>query len=234
MDGGMQVRLVRLRDYLDVELEGPLDLRQLLSVIDRVGAMTREHGDERLLFDLRAIDGAPHVAGQMQLGDQVVRKLSHLTRVASVVPTEHMTRSSESMAQARGVRLKVFDSKNEAIAWLRETDGGAEAEPATMDAARAALWEAVRHLFPPHAQAIQLPTGSLAISWAVARHAGASTEMATPITVRLEPDLEQSLLTADAEQRRRIAVTQEPEFRAGLMGYDPFTDVPRARVIVLG
>ncbi|MES3000235.1 MAG: STAS/SEC14 domain-containing protein [Pseudomonadota bacterium] len=233
MNGGMDVRLVRLRDYLDVEIEGLLDLPQLLSVIERVGTLTLDHGDERLLFDLRAIEGAPHLADQMQLGNQVVRKLAHLTRVASVVPTEHITRSSESIAQARGVRLKVFDSKNEAIAWLRETEPAAP-EPAAMDVAREAIWEAVRHLFPKHAQAIQLPNGALVISWAVARHAGAATEMATPITVRLEPELERSLQTADDEQRRRIAVTQEPEFRAGLMGYDPFTEVPRARVIVLG
>ena len=229
----MQVRLVRLRDYLDVEMEGPLDLPQLLAVIERVGKLTRDHGDERLLFDLSAIDGAPHVAAQMQLGEQVVRSLSHLTRVASVVPADRITRSSESMAQARGVRLKVFASKDAAIAWLRETEPG-EPEPASMDLARSAIWDAVRHLFPQHAQAIQLPNGTLAISWAVARHAGATSEMATPITVRLEPDLERSLNAADLEQRRRIAVAQESEFRAGLMGYDPFTDVPRARVIVLG
>ncbi|MBG9389851.1 STAS/SEC14 domain-containing protein [Caenimonas aquaedulcis] len=229
----MEVRLVRLRDYLDVVLDGKLDLEQLLAVIDRVGTLTRDHGDDRLLFDLSGIDGMPHVAGQMQLGEQVVRSLSHLTRVASVVPAERITRSSEAIAQARGLRLKVFATRREAISWLRETERGAP-EPDAMDPARAAIWDVVRHLFPQHAQAIQLPSGTLAISWAVARHAGAASEMATPITVRLEPELERRMEGADEEQRKRIAASLEAEFRAGLMGYDPFTDVPRARVIVLG
>jgi hypothetical protein len=232
--GGMQVNVVRLRDYLDVEMSGPLDLPHLLAVIERVGRLTKDHGDQRLLFDLQGVEGMPHVGGQMQLGDQVVRTLAHLTRVASVVPPERITRASESMAQAHGVHLKVFGSKDEAIAWLRETEVGEEPEKSALDAARGAIWDTVRHLFPPHAQAIQLPNGTLAISWAVARQAGAASEMATPITVRLEPDLERALREADDEQRKRIAVSQEPEFRAGLMGYDPFTDLPRARVIVLG
>ena len=229
----MDVRVVRMRDYLDVALDGPLNMEQLLAVIERVGTLTRDHGDERLLFDLQGIDGMPHVAAQMQLGEQVVQSLSHLSRVASVVPADRITRSSESMAQARGVRLKVFGTKDAAIPWLRATERGAP-EPVSMDPPRAAIWSVVRHLFPQHAQAIQLPNGTLAISWAVARHAGAASEMATPITVRLQPDLERSLNCADPEQRRRIATSLELEFRAGLMGYDPFTDVPRARVIVLG
>jgi hypothetical protein len=229
----MQVEVVRLQEYLDVQVAGPLDLGHLLAIIERVGRLTRDHGDTRILFNLLDVEGMPHVGGQMQLGEQVVRSLSHIARVASVVPADRITRSSESIARQHGVQLKVFDSKDGAIAWLRETEAD-EYERTLLDAPRKAIWDAVKHLFPPHAQAIQLPNGTLAISWAVARHAGAATEMATPITVRLEPELAKALEMADSEQRRRIALTQEPEFRAGLMGYDPFTDIPRARVIVLG
>ena len=42
------------------------------------------------------------------------------------------------------------------------------------------------------------------------------------------------MLQAGAEQRKRIASQQEPNFRAGLVGYDPYARVPKARVIVLG
>ena len=58
--------------------------------------------------------------------------------------------------------------------------------------------------------------------------------MATPITVRLEPELVVSLTQATSAQRKRIASHQEAAFRAGLMGYDPYAAVPSARVIVLG
>jgi hypothetical protein len=230
----MQVRVVRLRDYLDVEVTGRLDLAELLGLILRLEAVTQDQGDTRLLLDLTRVEGVPHVAVQMQVGEQIVKCLSHLASVASVVPPDRLTRASENVARSHGVRMKVFDSKDPAIAWLRETEPAPDVDRMAMGPAHVAIWDAVRHLFPLHAQAIQLPNGSLAISWAVPQRAGGLYEMATPITVRMEPDLEERLRMADAEQRKRIATQQEAVFRAGLMGYDPATDVPKARVITLG
>jgi hypothetical protein len=230
----MQVRVVRLLDYLDVELTGPLDIPQFLDVITRLGTVTREHDDKRLLFDLLGVEGDVHVAGQMQVGEQFVQCLSHLSSIASVVPAEKITRASENVARSQGVRMKVFGSKDAAIAWLREVEPLAGTDAMQLDAPHAAIWESVRHLFPKHAQAIQLPNGTLAISWAVKHQSGAHHEMATPITVRLEPGLAASLTQADDEARKQIAMDQEAVFRAGLMGYDPYARVPSARVIVLG
>ncbi len=243
----MEVRIVRLTDYVDVELSGQVDLTSLLELISRLGDMTRANADQRLLFDLLALDDSPHIAGQMQVGEQVAHCLAHLARVASVVPPDKITRTSEQVARAQGVQLKIFESKDEAIAWLRGGgDGVADTSvpaqlaaqaanaPRPLGTACTAIWLAVRHLFPAHAQAIQLPNGSLAISWAIANQPQAVFEMATPITVRLEPELAESLRLANPEQRKRIAAHQEAAFRAGLVGYDPFTTVPKARVIVLG
>ena len=230
----MHVRVVRLLDYVDVELTGQLDIPQFIDLIDKLGTVTREHGDQRLLFDLLGLEGDVHVAGQMQVGEQFVQSLSHLTSIASVAPAEKITRASENVARDQGVRMKVFDSKDAAIRWLRAAGpltgtGAMELEPA-----QAAIWDVVRHLFPKHAQAIQLPNGTLAISWAVQHEAGAHREMATPITIRLEADLLARLAQADGEERKKIAAEQEAVFRAGLMGYDPFAAIPSARVIVLG
>jgi len=231
----MQIRVTRLADYLDVELTGQLDLAAFLNLIRQLEAVTRGHGDTRLLFDLLNLEGEVHVTGQMQVGEQLVKFLSHLTSVASVVPRHRITRASENVARARGMRMKVFESKDAAIAWLRDIETSSEEDRTPMEPAHAAIWDAVRHLFPLHAQAIQLPNGTLAISWSVPHQSGTYYEMATPITVRMEPELEQSLkMASDDDQRKRIATSQEAAFRAGLMGYDPATDVPKARVIVLG
>jgi hypothetical protein len=232
--GTMQVRVVRLRDYLDVEVTGPLDVPQLLALVPRLGTVTREHGDKRLMFDLQGIEGVAHVSSQMRMGEQIVQHLAHLESVASVVPPDKITRASENVARGGGVRMKVFGSKDVAIAWLRATEPPPDIGPTQMEPPHAAIWEAVRHLFPQHAQAIQLTNGTLAISWAVKHETGARHEMATPISVRLEPALEASLREADPEQRKYIATQQEATFRAGLMGYDPYAAVPSARVIVLG
>ena len=232
--GLMHARISRHPDYLDVELTGRLDLSELLELIKRLGAMTREQGDQRLLFDLLGLEGELHTAGQMQVGEWLVQCLPHLAGLASVVPTEKITRASENVARSHGIRMQVFDSREAALAWLRQAEPPAEPRGKLMGAAHAAIWDAMRHLFPRHAQAIELPNGTLAISWSVAHQAGSHYDMATPITVRLEPDLMQSLTLADAEQRKRIATHQEASFRAGLMGYDPYAAVPSARVIVLG
>ena len=232
----MQARVVRQQDFVELELSGQLVMPELLDMIRKLGPHTREHGDTRVLFNLLHLEGEAPVAGQMQVGEQVVQYLSHLKQVASVVPTSRITRASETVARAKGVRMRVFDSKPAAIAWLRSDSSGSDpaAPENVLGLAQAAIWAAVRHLFPPHAQAIQLPTGTLAISWPMRGQAGSQLEMATPITVRLEPELAQLLRDADPEQRERMAARQEPQFREGLIGYDPFTDIPRARVVVLG
>ncbi len=237
----MQIRIVRQKDFMGIEAAGPLDLPTFLEVIATLGTLTRQSGEQRVLFDLRHLDGQPQVAGQMLVGDQIGKCLTHVQRVASAVSPERITHASENVARTHGVAMRVFGDRDTAIAWLRE--GNTEEESAaaqhrtsSLDPARCAIWAAVRHLFPPHAQAIQLPTGTLAISWPISseQHREARYEMATPITVRLEPDLLDSLNTATAEQRKRIASSQEAAFRAGMIGYDPYTSVPKARVIVLG
>ena len=230
----MQVRVVRLLAHLDVEVTGQLDLAQLLNTIDKLGALTQEHGDKRLLLDMTDLEGDAHVAGKMQVGEQIARCLPHLAGIASVVPADKITRASENVARSQGVRMKVFSSRDEAIAWLREVEPQAGTDAMKLEPPHAAIWEAVRHLFPKHAQAIQLPNGTLAISWAVKHQSGAYHEMATPITVRLEPGLAATMLAADDARRKAIATEQEAVFRAGLMGYDPYAAVPSARVIVLG
>ena len=235
----MQVRVLRLLDYVDVELTGHLDVEQLLELIGKLGNLTQDSEDKRLLFDLTGLEGEVHLISQLRVGEHIARCLSHLSRVASVVTPQRLTRISEKVARARGVQLQIFDSKDAAISWLRDSSpepaGSQVGDPTPMDPARAAIWETLRHLFPLHAQAIQLPNGTLAISWALDNQPGSAFQMATPITVRLEPGLEESLAAAaSGEERRRIALQHEAVFRAGLMGYDPYTAVPKARVIILG
>ncbi|MEP6825463.1 MAG: hypothetical protein ABI919_11670, partial [Ramlibacter sp.] len=154
------------------------------------------------------------------------------------VPRGRLTRTSEKVARAQGVQLKIFTARTPAIEWLLD-DTPMEQETATQDVVRLgpaheAIWDATRHLFPPNAQAIQLPNGTLAISWPLDGAPQAVHEMAAPVTVRLEPELLLHLQGADEEQRERIALKQAAVLRAGLMGYDPLTPLPQARVIVLG
>lgn len=236
----MQFRILRRIDHVALELTGGIDLAQLLGLIEKLGDLTQSEGDSRLLFNMQGLTGEIPLTAQIEVGEHVVRHLAHLARIASVVPAERVTRTSEKIARAQGLEFKVFDELPAALAWLQGSAAPSQApaddraEAGSIEPAHAAIWAAFRHLFPAHAKAIQLPSGSLAISWSIANHPDATYEMATPITVRLEPELLEQMRQATAEQRTRIATNQEPAFRAGLVGYDPYTSVPRARVIVLG
>ena len=234
----MQFQIARRPDFVDVTVRGPIDVPPLLHLIKRLGDLTRESGDTRLLFDLLGMEGEVPFTGQVQTGEQVVLSMAHLQRIASVVPQNRLTRTSEKVARAQGVQLRIFSSRAPAVDWLLR-DGPMACDPAIEDVARLgpaqeAIWDATRHLFPPNAQAIELPNGTLAISWPLDGAPQAVHEMASPVTVRLEPELLQRLQHAGEEQRERIAVQQEAVLRAGLMGYDPLAEVPQARVIVLG
>jgi hypothetical protein len=232
----MQVRIAREAEFVNVALSGPVDLHALLELIRKLGKATQSQGDVRMVFDCLQLEGDMHFAGQMQIGEQVAHCLPHMIKVASIMPVAKITRTSEKTAQAQGVALRIFESRGDAIFWLLDDspDPSPAATRETLDPTRGAIWGALKHLFPGHAQAIQLPNGTLAISWSIANQPDAVYEMATPITIRLEPALEEHMRTATSEQRKRIAAHQETAFRQGLVGYDPFTSVPRARVIVLG
>jgi hypothetical protein len=103
-----------------------------------------------------------------------------------------------------------------------------------VDDIRTAFWEAFRHLFPPRAKAVQTSAGALMISWPLDHDPHARFAHATPIILRFEDELLVAMKAAPSGHRRRMAERHEPAVRAGMVGYDPYAQVPSARVIVLG
>jgi len=105
---------------------------------------------------------------------------------------------------------------------------------AAMDAADAAVWDAIRHLFPPHAMVDQTDDGGMVISWTLHETRGRSARFAAPLLIRIEPALLLALWTPDLIERKTIARLQARVVRRELTGYDPLARIPTARVIVLG
>lgn len=234
----MQYHVVRATRFVRVEAVGRAEVGELVQMIRGVAAATRERGDRLALFNLLQVQENMDSTAHFALGEQVALHLTHLSRLASVVPAQRMTRTSEKVARAQGVQLRVFDAEPAALAWLLDEPQpagvGAVAEAGAIDSLRAPFWESYRHLFPAQAQAVQLASGSLVIAWPLAGDPQALFEMSTPITVRFEPELIERLKVASPVQRRRIAASLEVSFRSGMLGYDPYAAVPQARVIVLG
>lgn len=81
---------------------------------------TLQFGTRRLLINLLDVVGTFGPEEQQIIGLLAYKYLSHLERVASLVPPEKLTRISESEARARGMELRVFTSLPEAVDWLRE------------------------------------------------------------------------------------------------------------------
>jgi hypothetical protein len=66
------------------------------------------------------------------MGQAVAQHMRHLDRLASVVPEDKITRTSEKVAAKQGVQLRVFTSMNQAIRWISD-----EARPAAPAPGRA-------------------------------------------------------------------------------------------------
>lgn len=87
-------------------------------VLREMAERSREHGTRRLLINLLDVVGTFGPEEQRTIGLLAFRHLSHLEKVASLVPPEKLTRLSESAARAEGMELRVFASLPEALDWL--------------------------------------------------------------------------------------------------------------------
>lgn len=87
-------------------------------VVREIARRTREFGDKRLLVNLLDVVGTLGEDEQKQLGLLAWRHLSHLEKMASLVPADKLTRLSEGVARAQGMELRVFTELADAIEWL--------------------------------------------------------------------------------------------------------------------
>ena len=109
-------------------------------------------------------------------------------------------------------------------------------EPAwdDLDEAHAAVWDAIRHLFPRHAMVDQADYGCLVVSWSLGKGRKSAAHYAAPVIIRIATGLLLALWTCDEDSRRDIANLQADCVREALVSYDPHSRVTRCGVIALG
>jgi hypothetical protein len=112
------VVLTRFTQYVQLAVSGAASMKNFVELVDTMGQETVLWSDRRVLVDLRGVDGELAPTEQVFLGELVAQNLPHLERVASLVPAERITHNSESAAQGLGMKLRVFTSKDDAIAWV--------------------------------------------------------------------------------------------------------------------
>ena len=106
--------------FLLVEGAGPATLADLCGSIDLVATIASMSGARRALLNLLDVEVEVDfpLSVHLQLGMYAADKLRGLERVASVVPLDKRTGSSERAAQKMGLRLRTFTTLAEGMEWI--------------------------------------------------------------------------------------------------------------------
>jgi hypothetical protein len=113
------VAIDRGRTFVRVTVSGALEIGELLSMIHLLGVESETWSDDRVLVDLRGVETPFTRYEQFRIGEEAAASLSHMEKIASLVPPERITHVSEKTARRMGANVQVFDDEKAAKAWLR-------------------------------------------------------------------------------------------------------------------
>ena len=105
--------------YIRVTVSGEPTFGQLLSLIHLLGVESETWDEDAVLVDLRGVRTPYDRIEQFRLGEEAAASLSHMEKIASLVPTERVTRVSEKAARRNGTNVRVFDDEQSALGWLQ-------------------------------------------------------------------------------------------------------------------
>lgn len=101
-----------------VEITALAFLEAAEPTLQEIARRTLQFEDRRLLVNLLDVVGTFGPEEQKTIGLLAWRYLSHLEKVASLVPPDKITHVSENAARAQGMELRVFTELAAAIDWL--------------------------------------------------------------------------------------------------------------------
>ena len=105
-------------NILHVTATGPAALDDIIALIGAVSENTLRTGASLALVNLLGVQEGLKFTDHFSVGEQVALQLGHLDKLASVVPEDRRTGTSEKVANAKGMRLRVFTSETPALEWL--------------------------------------------------------------------------------------------------------------------
>jgi hypothetical protein len=117
----LDAKILRSPQFTSVTVSGPASLDDFVELMTTPGEQTRRAGDKRVLVNLLGVEGELKFTDHFQLGSQAAQLLRHLDKLASVVPADKITHTSEKVALKHGFQLRVFTSTDEAVRWLGES-----------------------------------------------------------------------------------------------------------------
>ena len=114
----MKVTVQHFESYNAVRVSGAPTLEEFMDFIHRIADESQSWPQRLLLVDLREVSTIRTFTEQFSIGEEAGRRLKHLRRIASVVPEDRITRTSEKAARHSGIELQVFTSEPQAVQWL--------------------------------------------------------------------------------------------------------------------
>lgn len=109
--------------YIRVTVSGEPTFGQMLSLIHLLGVESETWEGAAVLVDLRGVQTPFDRMEQFRIGEEAAASLSHMDRIASLVPPERVTRVSEKAARRNGTNVRVFDDEQAAVEWLMRGNG---------------------------------------------------------------------------------------------------------------
>ena len=107
-------------DFARYDVSGPPSVKNYFDLIEDAARETVANHDKLVLVDLRGVTGRLSFTDQFFIGEVVGEKLTHIRKVAVLVPDDPGTYNSPKVAQRKGVNVQTFGSEEEAVAWLTE------------------------------------------------------------------------------------------------------------------
>jgi hypothetical protein len=105
-------------DHLWVEVKGAYSLQLLLSAIHEIADRCRDENLNKVLIDLRNMDGNPKLFDRFQIGMEIVKAWGSRIKVAVIAKPGIVNRMMENTAVNRGVKLFSTTSSEDAAQWL--------------------------------------------------------------------------------------------------------------------
>jgi hypothetical protein len=105
-------------DHVRVNATGNCSLPQIVEFIDVVNDIAVEAGRNRVLIDIRSVDGSPSGADLFFAGERIAQVFGSRIKAVVVNRPERITRLGELTAVNRGARFFVTGEESEALDWL--------------------------------------------------------------------------------------------------------------------
>lgn len=104
--------------YLWVEVAGVYSFKSLFTTIREVAEHCHTEQLNKVLIDLRSLNGSPTLFDRYRLGMEIVRVWGAQIMAAVLVRPEIFNQMAENTAVNRGVRLKAHFELEAALQWL--------------------------------------------------------------------------------------------------------------------